>query len=181
MQKKFRLIIGVLLCCLFFRQAFAQSDGKKFYYDEKDKYSLSYPSDWEILNTDTYVRLLPVRKDSEVIIEPLFQIATTAWSDNLDSFVKSNFNREILTGRYRNFKLIDEKEEKINSMPAHMIEFSYELTGEAVQTICYMIEKNNRVYLLMGIGPQQHFENQLKQKYVDIAHSLRIISFIMPE
>lgn len=181
MQKKLHLVIVLLLCCSFMKQTFAQPDGKMFYYDETDKYSFSYPQDWEILSTDTYVRLLPVQEDTAAIIEPLFQIATTAWSGDLKSFVKSNFNQELLAGRYRNFKLLDEKEEKINAMPAHKIEFSYELTGEAVQTICYMIEKNNRVYLLMGIGPQQNFETDFKKVYTDIAHSLRIVSFIMPE
>lgn len=182
MQKKLQnVVVVVIFCLLCCGQVLAQFEDKMFFYNAAGKYSFSYPQDWKILTTEEYVRVLPIREDTASFIEPLLQITTTAWSSNLEDFVKINFNSNVLGERYRKFRLLGEQQETIDGTPAHKIEFSYELTGEAVQAVCYMIGKNNRVYHLMGIGPQKNFETKFKSEYLNIAHSLRIVSFIMPE
>lgn len=176
MLKKIPVILLVLVFTLLLFADGASAQQMKKYTDKEGHFTLSYPSNWEMMEgfQGTVVSVVSpmeseqdqFRENVNVVIEPLD--AEISLEDYFE------MSRQNLREAFQSYQEHDSGEVNLGGVKAKRLVYSFKIENISVKCLLYVVVKGKYAYAVTGGSTPQDFAKHLKQLEA-VAGSFRLL------
>jgi hypothetical protein len=134
------------------------------YYNQKLNFSIEYPKDWVLLNSNDEVVFAVKEEDASVLFGSAVHITllmdTINNSINLEKVMEES--NTSMSNSFNNFGIEKIEELQINNNPAIKVKCSFEASSNNVKSLLYFVKTSRRIYLVALSGNIQEFDKYEK-------------------